>query len=417
MAVQLLAPAGNFESLSAALANGAHAVYFGVGNLNMRSQGAANFALEDLPEIVARCHARRAKAWMTLNTIVYDGELEQVRSCCAAAKNAGVDAIIAADIAVLETARKMQLPVHLSVQANIANVEAVRFYARYADVMVLARELDLEKIRNICRTIEKEHITGPSGELVKIEIFVHGALCVAVSGKCYMSLALFNTSANRGACCQPCRRSYTVRDSVNGQELEIDNRYVMSPGDLCTVEILPRLLDAGVSVLKIEGRGRSADYVAAATKVYREALELWEMKKTPGAEQLELWQNRLKEVFNRGFWKGGYYLGEKTGEWAVSGENKAAFVKVLCGKVLNYFPKAGVVQVLLNSGSVKQDDRFLITGPTTGAVEGRITAFRADDQEVRSAEKGMEITFPYGTAVRKNDSFFILRPREDDTLV
>ena len=412
MSVQLLAPAGNFESLSAALANGAHAVYFGVGNLNMRSKGAANFSLEDLPVIVERCHARNVKAWMTLNTIVYDHELAEVRSLCAAAKEAGVDAVIAADIAVLETARSMGLPIHLSVQANIANMESVRFYARYADVMVLARELDLEKIRHICKTIEKEHITGPSGELVRIELFVHGALCVAVSGKCYMSLALYNTSANRGACCQPCRRSYQVRDSVSGSELEIENAYVMSPGDLCTVGQLGTLLDAGISVLKIEGRGRSADYTAAVTRVYSEALACWQKGITPGEEQLEIWQKRLKEVFNRGFWEGGYYLGEKSGVWAGAAENRASYVKQLCGKVVNYFPKAKVAQVQLMSGGVKRHDRILVTGPTTGAVEGVLDEFRAGDLPAESAEKGAEITFVFEETVRKNDSFFVLTPRD-----
>ena len=414
MSVQILAPAGNFESLSAALANGAHAVYFGVGKLNMRSRASVNFTVEDLKSVAEMCHARSVKAWMTLNTVVYDSELEEVRHLCCAAKRAGIDAVIAADFAVLEAARAEGCAIHLSVQANITNIEAVRFYARYADVMVLARELDLERIEYICRKIREEKITGPSGELVRIEVFCHGALCVAVSGKCYMSLAVFNTSANRGDCYQPCRRAYRVQDSVNGQELEIENHYVMSPRDLCSVEILPRILDAGVAVLKIEGRGRSADYVGAVTKVYREALDCWSNKITPPPEQLEDWQRRLKEVFNRGFWKGGYYLGEKVGEWAESGENKSALVKVLCGKVINCFAKAKVVQVQLNSEYVSLNDRFLITGPTTGAVEGVITSLRVGDTEAERAEKGMEITFPFETVVRKNDSFFILLPRNPE---
>lgn len=411
MSVQILAPAGNFESLNAALANGAHAVYFGVGKLNMRSRATVNFTLEDLPLIAEMCHARSVKAWMTLNTVVFDSELVEVKELCRAAKKAGIDAVIAADFAVLETARAEGLAIHLSVQANITNMEAVRFYARYADVMVLARELDLARIEHICRKIREEKITGPSGKFVKIEVFVHGALCVAVSGKCYMSLALFNTSANRGGCYQPCRRAYTVQDSVNGQELEIENHHVMSPGDLCTVEILPRILDAGVSVLKIEGRGRSADYVGAVTKVYREALECWNNKVTASPEQLEYWQCRLKEVFNRGFWKGGYYLGEKVGEWAESGENRSTLVKLLCGRVINYFAKARVVQVQLNAGSAALSDRFLITGPTTGAVEGVLSSLYAGEVKVETAEKGMEITFPFETTVRKNDSFFILKER------
>ena len=411
-AALLLSPAGSFESLSAALANGADAVYFGVGKLNMRSRGAANFSAEDLPRIAHICHARGVRAWMTLNTVVFDHELEEIRSLCRAAADAGIDAVSAADPAVLEIAAAAGLPIHLSVQANVANLSSVRFFARYADVMVLARELDLEQIAGICRGIREENITGPSGELVRIEVFVHGALCVAVSGKCYMSLAAFNSSANRGECYQVCRRTYTVRDTVNGQEFEIDNACVMSPGDLCTIEILPRLLEAGVSVLKIEGRGRSADYTAAATKVYREALDMWQQHLTPAPEKITAWKEELSGVFNRGFWHGGYYLGEKTGEWSGTAENKSTRVKVLCGRVLNYYAKAGIVHVLLNSGEVHQGDHFLITGPTTGAVEGVITGVRADDLPVEKASQGMEITFPFDTVVRKNDSFFLLVPRE-----
>ncbi|MBR2363924.1 MAG: U32 family peptidase, partial [Lentisphaeria bacterium] len=335
MSVHLLAPAGSFESLSAALSNGADAVYFGVGKLNMRSRATVNFTMKDLPVIAEMCHKKGVQAWMTLNTVVFDEELEEVRTLCEAAKKAGIDAVIASDHAVLEIARQKSLSIHLSVQANITNLESVRFYAKYADIMVLARELTLKQISRICKGIKEERITGPSGNPVKIEVFVHGALCVAVSGKCYMSLALFNTSANRGDCYQPCRRAYTVKDAVNGNELEIENHYVMSPQDICTIEILPRLLEAGVSVLKIEGRGRSADYVAKVTAVYREAVDLWKQGGKPEKEVLEVWKNRLGEVFNRGFWHGGYYLGEKSGEWACSGENKASRKKILCGKVVN----------------------------------------------------------------------------------
>ena len=411
MSVCLLAPAGSFEALSAALANGADAVYFGVGNLNMRSRGAVNFTEADLPAVAAQCHACGAKAWMTLNIVVYDSELEEVRRLCGAAKAAGVDAVIAADMAVIEAAREAGLSVHLSVQSNISNLAAVRFYARYADVMVLARELSLEQIAKIVQGIEREEIKGPSGEVVKIEVFVHGALCVAVSGKCYMSLAVFNSSANRGDCFQVCRRAYTVRDAVKGNELEIENHYVMSPKDLCTIEILPRLLEAGVSVLKIEGRGRSADYTAAVTAVYREGCDLWLKGEKVSPETLEKWKTRLKEVFNRGFWEGGYYLGEETGAWAASGENRSSLVKVLCGKVVNYFAKPKVVQVQLTSGSVSKGDRFLITGPTTGAVEGVLTSLYVNDKEAETAVKGDEITFVFDTAVRKNDSFFLLTER------
>lgn len=412
MSIELLAPAGSFESLSAAIANGADAVYFGVGKLNMRSRGAVNFSLEDLPLVVGKCHAAGVKAWMTLNTIVYDSEMEELRRICSAAAEAGVDAVIAADMAVLGICREMGLKVHLSVQANVSNLGAVRFYAAFADVMVLARELTLEQIAAICEGIRREKITGPSGELVKVEIFVHGALCVAVSGKCYMSLAVFNSSANRGDCYQPCRRAYTVCDAVNGRSLEISNHHVMSPGDLCTIDILPRLLEAGVSVLKIEGRGRSADYTAAVTCVYREALDMWKAKAVPGKEQLAFWKERLGRVFNRGFWNGGYYLGEKVGEWSESAENRSSCVKHLCGRVLNYYAKSKIVHVQLNSGEVSKGASFLITGPTTGAVEGVISALRSQDQECEKVSGGTEFTFPFDTVVRKNDSFFLLLPRE-----
>ena len=412
MSIELLSPAGSFESLSAALANGADAVYFGVGKLNMRSRSTVNFTMEDLPLIAKRCHEKGVQAWLTLNTVLFDEELKEAKSLCKKAKEAGIDAVIAADTAVLEMAKKENLSIHLSVQANITNLEAVKFYAKYADVMVLARELKLPQIAAICEGIKKENITGPSGEKVKIEVFVHGALCVAVSGKCYMSLALFNSSANRGDCYQPCRRSYTVHDTVNGNELAIENQFVMSPSDICTIEILPRLLSAGVSVLKIEGRGRSADYVAKVTKTYKEAVALYENHTPPDQEQLRKWKKNLEEVFNRGFWQGGYYLGEKIGEWACSGENKATRKKVLCGKVLNYFSKAKIVQVLLTSGKVKKGDPFLITGETTGAEEGFLTEFHANDISAEYASKGMEITFPFEKTVRKNDSFFLLVPQE-----
>ena len=411
MAVTLLSPAGSFESLNAALNNGADAVYFGVGNLNMRSRGAVNFTLEDLPEIMKLCRARGAKAWMTLNTVVFDGEMEEVKKICQAAKAAGVDAVIAADMAVIMAARAQGLTVHLSVQANIANLEAVKFYAAFADVMVLARELSLDKIARICRGIEEEKITGPSGELVKIEVFIHGALCVAVSGKCYMSLAVFNSSANRGDCYQVCRRAYTVKDSVLGNELEIENNYVMSPRDICTVGAIGKILDAGVKVLKIEGRGRSADYVAKATAVYREAVDMHEKGVTPSKEEKEKWLKELESVFNRGFWQGGYYLGEESSMWAQGADNKAARIKVLCGKVTNYYRKAGIVEVLLSANEVCKSDQFLITGPSTGAVEGTLETFRAGDEEREKALKGETITFPYKECVRKNDTFFILRER------
>ncbi len=410
MEVILLAPAGSFESLEAALQNGADAVYFGAGELNMRARAAANFSAEDLPEIVRRCRTRGAEAWLALNTIIYDEELEKVRALCRRAKETGVDAVIAMDPAVIRAAREAELPVHLSVQANAANIESVRFYAQYADVIVLARELSLEQIARICNEIREQEIRGPSGELIRIEVFVHGALCVAVSGKCYMSLAEFNHSANRGECFQSCRRSYTVRDTETGAEFAVDNRYVMSPKDLCTIEFLGELLDSGASILKIEGRGRSADYVAETVAVYREAVDLWKSGAVPSPEQRTVWKQRLAQVFNRGFWEGGYYLGRKLGEWAGSGDNQATVRKIFLGTIVNYYPRAGAAEVRLTSDSLPSGADLLITGNTTGALKLRAESVRVGDLAVPKAEKGTNTTFPCPAKVRENDKVYRLEP-------
>ncbi len=410
MEVILLAPAGSFESLEAALQNGADAVYFGAGELNMRVRAAANFSAEDLPEIVRRCRTRGAEAWLALNTIIYDEELEKVRALCRRAKETGVDAVIAMDPAVIRAAREAELPVHLSVQANAANIESVRFYAQYADVIVLARELSLEQIARICNEIREQEIRGPSGELIRIEVFVHGALCVAVSGKCYMSLAEFNHSANRGECFQSCRRSYTVRDTETGAEFAVDNRYVMSPKDLCTIEFLGELLDSGASILKIEGRGRSADYVAETVAVYREAVDLWKSGAVPSPEQRTVWKQRLAQVFNRGFWEGGYYLGRKLGEWAGSGDNQATVRKIFLGTIVNYYPRAGAAEVRLTSDSLPSGADLLITGNTTGALKLRAESVRVGDLAVPKAEKGTNATFPCPAKVRENDKVYRLEP-------
>ena len=410
MEVILLAPAGSFESLEAALQNGADAVYFGAGELNMRARAAANFSAEDLPEIVRRCRTRGAEAWLALNTIIYDEELEKVRALCRRAKETGVDAVIAMDPAVIRAAREAELPVHLSVQANAANIESVRFYAQYADVIVLARELSLEQIARICNEIREQEIRGPSGELIRIEVFVHGALCVAVSGKCYMSLAEFNHSANRGECFQSCRRSYTVRDTETGAEFAVDNRYVMSPKDLCTIEFLGELLDSGASILKIEGRGRSADYVAETVAVYREAVDLWKSGAVPSPEQRTVWKQRLAQVFNRGFWEGGYYLGRKLGEWAGSGDNQATVRKIFLGTIVNYYPRAGAAEVRLTSDSLPSGADLLITGNTTGALKLRAESVRVGDLAVPQAEQGTPATFPCPAKVRENDKVYRLEP-------
>lgn len=412
--VILLSPAGSFESLQAALDNGADAVYFGVGKLNMRSLGAVNFAPEDLPEIAARCHRHDAKAWLTLNTVVFDSEMEEIDTICKTAKEAGIDAVIAMDAAVIASANRHGLPVHLSVQMGISNLEAVRFYAKFADVMVLARELTLEQIAAVCRGIREERITGPSGKPVGIEVFVHGALCIAISGKCGMSLAAYNSSANRGACYQNCRRTYTVRDTETGTEFKIDNQYVMSPSDLCTAGVLDQILDTGVSVLKIEGRGRSADYTAKVTSVYREALDRW-LRKEPFTEEIAAkWEKRLSEVFNRGFWKGGYYLGKKLGEWSASGENKASVQKIFAGTIRNYYPKAEAAEIQLSSAPLKTGSKVLVTGNATGAVEFRIGSLRVDDHPCDEAPKGSRATFPSPFKLRENDKLYLLLDKEEN---
>ena len=410
MEPMLLAPAGSFESLEAALQNGADAVYFGAGNLNMRARATVNFKVADLPEIVHRCRERNAKAWLTLNTIIYDEELDELRTLCRQAKEAEIDAVIAMDPAVIRTAKENGLPIHLSVQANVANTESVRFYSRYADVVVLARELPLERIARICREIREQGIRGPSGELVQVEVFAHGALCVAISGKCYMSLTEFNSSANRGACFQTCRRKYTVRDTETGTEFVIDNQYVMSPKDLCTVGSLGAILDSGVSILKLEGRGRSADYVARTVSVYREAVDLWKSGQKPSPEQCAEWKRKLGEVFNRGFWEGGYYLGRESGEWSESGDNRATVKKIFLGTVANYYPKAKAAEVHLTSDSLQNGSSLLITGNTTGALELRADGLRVDDLPVPFAEKGSHATFSCETKLRPNDKVYRLEP-------
>ncbi len=409
--IGLLAPAGNFESLAAALKSGADAVYFGVGSLNMRAHATANFEPEDLPDAVARCHSAGAEAYLALNTVLYDTELPEAEQLLETAEKAGVDAVIAGDFAVIQAARRHGLRVHLSVQAGISNLEAVRFYAAYADVMVLARELNLEQIAFICRGIREQRITGPSGNPVKIEIFAHGALCVAISGKCYMSLASCNSSANRGACFQSCRRSYTVRDTVNGTEFELDHQYVMSPGDLCTVDILERFIAAGVSLLKIEGRGRSADYVAVTTGVYREALDRVLRGDVLSPEQIAGYRTRLSGVFNRGFWHGGYYLGEKVGEWAKSGENRSSMKKEFVGSVVNYFSKANVVEIKVLDAGFSKGDLLLIVGPTTGAERVVVEELQVMGSPVEQTGRGGGVTFPIAEKVRPGDKVYRLTSR------
>ncbi|MGV8162184.1 MAG: peptidase U32 family protein [Candidatus Nanoarchaeia archaeon] len=408
--VEITAPVGSWESLSAAIKAGANSVYFGIGKLNMRSRSALNFELKDLKKIVAICKKQKVKTNLTLNIVVYDDELKEAKKIVDAAKLANIDSIIASDISVIEYARKIKMPVHISTQANVSNIEAVRFFSKYADVIVLARELNLAQIKKICDAIKKEKIKGPSEEIVKIEIFAHGALCVAIAGKCHMSLATYNHSANRGDCLQTCRRKYRVIDDETNQELVIDNEFVMSPKDLCTINVLDKIISSGPSILKIEGRGRSPDYVFTTVKAYKDALTLIERNEFTEEKKKEL-QEKLDSVFNRGFWQGGYYLGEKLGEWSGIYGSAATKNKSFIGNVQNYYSKKGVCAVFIETGDLKKGDEVLITGTTTGVTQFVVDSIVLDDKNVNSAKKNDFIAFKVPEKVRKNDKVYTLRKK------
>ena len=404
--IEIMSPAGSFDSLMAAIQGGAGSVYFGAGQLNMRARSSSNFSPDDIREITRICRENNVKSYLTLNTIIYDEELPVMREMVHLAKENGVSAIIASDLSVLEYAKEQGVEIHISTQCNITNIEAIRFYARYADVMVLARELNISQMEAITRAIREQNITGPSGKPVQIEVFVHGALCMAVSGKCYISLDNFNASANRGACQQPCRRAYQVKDMENQVELEIDNKYIMSPKDLMTIPILDRLLDAGVTVLKIEGRGRSAEYVKTVTRTYHEAVEAWKNKQF-SQENVENWTTELNKVYNRGFW-GGYYLGEKTGEWSERYGSQATQKKVYVGKVVNFFTKLNVAEIKMESHSMKPGDNILVIGPTTGAYEAQLSEIRVDLAVVEKAVKGENCSIPVTETLRRGDKVYLV---------
>lgn len=408
--IEIMAPAGSFESLTAAVRAGADSVYFGVGKLNMRSRSTANFQISDLPKIVRLCKMANVNTYLTLNIVVYDEELNYVKEVCDAAKAAGIDAVIAADIAVITYADSIKLPVHISVQANVSNIQSVRFFAKFADVLVLARELTLPQIKKIITTIEQEKITGPSGELVRIEIFAHGALCVSVSGKCYMSLGTYNSSANRGACFQNCRRRYRITDEETGEELVIDNKYVMSPKDICTIEFLDRILGSGVAILKLEGRGRSSDYVHTVTEVYRQGADAW-LAGEYTDDKIAEWYERLRTVFNRGFWRGGYYLGEALGEWCGTGGSQAKLHKIQIGRVNKYFNKIKVAELSIEAADLAVGQKLLVTGPTTGAVRFDVSEIRLAGERVEFAPKGSTVSVPALHKVRKNDILSVLVER------
>jgi len=409
--LELMAPAGGYDSLSAAIRAGADSVYFGIEKLNMRSRSSANFAISDLKKIAEKCHRCGVKPYLALNTLIYDSDLTVMRDICDAAKIADISAIIASDIATISYAYSISMPVHISVQANVSNIEAVRFFAKFADVMVLARELDIKQIKAIADAVKVENIIGPSGDPVRIELFAHGALCVSVSGKCYMSLATYNTSGNRGECYQNCRRKYRVIDEESGQELLIENQYVMSPKDICTIRVLDKLIEAGVTIFKIEGRGRSADYVATVTKTYREAINATISGNYKSA-QFAAWEKELETVFNRGFWQGGYYLGSKTGEWSNFSGNRATVKKLHIGYVSNYFQKIGVAEITMNAGILKESDEILFTGNTTGVYKLTVSDIRLDGKTVKQVEKGDIISLKLKTKVRRNDKVYLLQPVE-----
>ncbi len=414
--VEIMAPAGSFESLAAALRAGAGSVYFGVGAFNMRARSTVNFTPADLRGVARRCHAMGAKAYLTCNVIIYDEELPAMEELLREAKAAGIDAVIAADLAVISYARRIGLEVHISVQANVCNVSAVRFFAQYADVMVLARELKLSQIQHICRAIREEGITGPSGAPVRVEVFAHGALCIGISGRCGMSLAAYNHSANRGQCFQLCRRKYRVTDSETGFAMDIDNEYIMSPKDICTIGVLDQLLDAGVSVLKLEGRGRSAAYVSTVTAVYREAAQAWERGEFT-RERAAAWEERLLRVFNRQFWDGGYYLGEDWSMWSGCANNVALEQRLHLGRVMRWYAKAGVAEIRLEAGGVAPGDTIEITGPTTGLVRLEVPEVRCDDAEgvthvVERAPKGATALIAVPQKLRHGDKVYQVVPRK-----
>ncbi|WP_426431805.1 peptidase U32 family protein [Winogradskyella sp. HB-48] len=402
--IELMAPAGNFESLQAALDNGADSVYFGVEQLNMRARASINFTLGDLEEISKRCKTKSVRTYLTLNTIIYDHDLSIVKTLVKRAKEADITAIIAMDQAVIAIARELDMEVHISTQINITNLETVKFYAMFADTMVLSRELSLRQVKHITEQIEKEQIKGPSGRLVEIEIFGHGALCMAISGKCYMSLHAYNSSANRGACKQNCRKKYTVIDQETGVEMELDNEYIMSPKDLCTIDFLDQVADAGIKVLKIEGRGRSPEYVAKVIKCYREAIDSLE-KGAYSKEQVISWMQDLEKVYNRGFWSG-YYLGQKLGEWSKGSGSHATQKKVYIGKGVHYFPKAKIGEFKIEAYDISLGDTILITGPTTGAKEFELKEMLVNDIQQQKGTKGDVITIPLDFRVRPSDKLY-----------
>ena len=403
---EIMAPVGSRESLAAAIQAGANSVYFGIGQLNMRSHSANHFTIDDLRDIASTCNSHGIKTYLTVNTIIYDGDIDTMHEIVNAAKEAHISAVIASDVAVMTYCNRIGVEVHLSTQLNISNIEALRFYAQFADVVVLARELNMDQVAAIYRQIEEQHICGPKGELIRIEMFCHGALCMAVSGKCYMSLHNANRSANRGECVQICRRSYTVTDNETGNQLEIDNKYIMSPKDLKTIRFIDRMMESGVRVFKIEGRARGPEYVYTVVSCYREAIGSV-IDGTFTEERKDGWDERLATVFNRGFWDG-YYQGQTLGEWNKHYGSAATEKKVRVGKVMKYFSKLSVAEVAVEATTFDRGDRLLITGPTTGVMYLDATEIRYDLHPVDTAQQGWRVSIPVSGKVRPNDKLFKL---------
>lgn len=406
---EIMAPAGSFEALTAAINAGADSVFFGVQQLNMRARSARQFTLEDLEEIAAKCKKAGIKSYITLNVLLYEHDLQLMRKIMDKAKEVGINAVIVQDIAAINYASKIGLPIQASTQLSISNYESVKFYAQFADTIVLAREVDLPSIKNICRLIKENNLLGPSGKLIKIEVFVHGALCIAQSGRCHMSLLQTNTSAQRGACLHECRKKYRIIDDETGKEMMVDNQYILSPKDLCTLPFLDELADAGISIFKIEGRGRSAEYVDTVTRVYRQAADAIAAD-TFSKDKIEKWMTELKKVYNRGF-TDGYYLGKELPDWSAAPGNQSTEERIYIGDIIHYFPKAKVAELFVRAHGLKKGDKLVIIGKTTGVVYSNVSRIMLDNKFIEQSEKQTTITMPITNRVRHNDKVYILKKR------
>lgn len=406
---ELMAPAGSFAAITAAINAGCDSVFFGVQQLNMRSRSSANFSLEDMKAIAQQCQEAKVKSYITLNTLLYQHDLTLMRLILDTAKESGIDAVIVQDVAAMQHGQSIGLSLHASTQLSISNIESVRFYAQFCDTIVLARELDLNMVKDICDKVKEEKITGPNGEIVRIEVFVHGALCIAQSGRCQMSLLSNNTSAQRGACLQECRKKYKIIDEDSGVEMVVDNQYIMSPKDLCCIPFLDRLIEAGISVLKIEGRGRSPQYVDTVIRTYREAID----SVAAGSfnqEKVEKWMKELATVYNRGFCDG-YYLGKPLPEWSSPAGNKSTEERVFLGLINHHYPKAQIAEINLQAYDLKKDDRLVIMGNNTGVVYADAKEIMLDEKLIQEAKRGSLVTIPIKEKVRKNDKVYLLKTR------